>query len=183
MQKTVSSPTPSVVDILLFIFLIFSCMFQQWLSKHNWAFLQSDGESCLSNSHTSIEYLICIMGNSTTDLPPVEDEQYKISRAPQFLLEGPFTSARVQTKPQQRCMRRNARTGQELANITDIRGKKKQTNGESKTKQKTLASQKGCDAHCQLMSSFSSTSIPKAFLAGLLSICSSPSLCKFIHLK
>lgn len=138
MQKTVSSPTTSVVDISLFTFLIFSYTFQQWLSKHNWAIFQNDGESCWSNSYISIEYLTCIKANSTTDLFSVEDGQYKISRAPQFWLEGPFTSARIETKPQQRCMIRNARTGQKSANIRDIKFKKQQTDRESKTKQKTL---------------------------------------------
>lgn len=132
MQKTVSSPTTSVVYISLFIFLIFSYIFQQWLSKHNWAIFQNDGESCLSNSYISIEYLICITANPTTDLSSVEDGQYKISRLPQFWLEGPFTFARTQTKPQQRYMVRNERTWQELANTTDI--KRKQTDRESKTK-------------------------------------------------
>ncbi|KAK4832076.1 hypothetical protein QYF61_020632 [Mycteria americana] len=36
--------------------------------------------------------------------------------------------------------------------------------------------------HCQLMSSFSSTSTPKSSSAGLLSIPSSPSLCRTLHL-
>lgn len=121
MQKTVSSPPTSVVDISLFIFLIFSYVFQQWLRKHNWAIFQNDGESFLSNSYMSNEHLICIMVNSTTDLSSVEDGQYKISIAPQFWLEGPSTSARIQTKPQQRCTIRNARTGQEIANITDAK--------------------------------------------------------------
>ncbi|KAK4822069.1 hypothetical protein QYF61_009330 [Mycteria americana] len=36
--------------------------------------------------------------------------------------------------------------------------------------------------HCRLMSSFSSTGTPKSFSAGLLSIPSSPSLCRTLHL-
>lgn len=50
MQKPVSSPTTSVVHISLFMFLIFSYIFPEWLSKHNWAIFQNDSESCLSNS-------------------------------------------------------------------------------------------------------------------------------------
>lgn len=118
--KRLSSPTTSVVDISLF-YLSHLFLYIPTVTQHTQLSNFPEWWRKLLVSYINIECLICIMANSTTDLSSVEERQCKISRATQFWLEGSFTSARIQTKQEQRCMIRNARTGQEIANITDIK--------------------------------------------------------------
>jgi len=75
MQKTVNSPTTSVVDMSLFVFLIFSYIFQHSDSASAAELFSSDGERCLLNSDVGTEYLFCIMACSTTNLSSVEVRQ------------------------------------------------------------------------------------------------------------